>query len=76
MSDLVGRDQELALIASLLKEVAAEGGTLLFTGEPGVGKTALLDAAEEAAEATGLRVLRATGGEFGTPGEMCQDRRR
>ena len=66
MSDLVGRDKELALIASLLKEVAAEGGTLLFSGEPGVGKTALLDAAEEAAEAAGLRVLRATGREFGT----------
>ena len=66
MSDLVGRDQELALIASFLKEAAAEGGTLLFTGEPGVGKTALLDAAEEAAEAGGLQVLRVTGSEFGT----------
>ena len=66
MSDLVGRDQELALIASFLKEVAAEGGTLLFTGEPGVGKTALLDAAEDAAEAAGLQVLRVTGSEFGT----------
>ena len=66
MSDLVGRDQELALIVSFLKDVAAEGGTLLFTGEPGVGKTALLDAAEEAAEAGGLQVLRVTGSEFGT----------
>ena len=62
----MGRDQEQALIASFLKQVAAEGGTLLFTGEPGVGKTALLDAAEEAAEAAGLQVLRVTGHEFGT----------
>jgi hypothetical protein len=31
MSDLVGRDQELALIASFLEQVAADGGTLLFT---------------------------------------------
>ncbi len=46
---LVGRDPELGLIASFLDRAAAGGGTLLFTGEPGVGKTALLDAAEEAA---------------------------
>ena len=51
MPDLVGRDQELALIASLLKRATAEGGTLLFTGEPGMGKTALMDAAEQAATA-------------------------
>ncbi len=41
---LVGRDPELGLIASFLDRAAAGGGTLLFTGEPGVGKTALLDA--------------------------------
>ena len=44
---LVGRDQELRLIASFLERAAGGGGTLLFTGEPGVGKTALLNAAEE-----------------------------
>jgi DNA-binding CsgD family transcriptional regulator len=66
MPDLVGRDQELELIASFLKRAAADGATLLFTGEPGIGKTALLDAAAEAALAAGLEVVRAAGSEFGT----------
>ena len=64
--DLVGRDQELGLIASFLKQAATDGATLLFTGEPGIGKTALLDAAAEAAIAAGLQVVRAAGSEFGT----------
>ena len=34
---------------------------LLLSGEPGVGKTALLDAAASEAAASGLRVLRAGG---------------
>jgi DNA-binding CsgD family transcriptional regulator len=62
----VGRERELTLIASFLSRAAAEGGTLLFTGEPGVGKTALLDAAEEAALAAGIGVLRTAGSEIGT----------
>ena len=62
---LVGRNEELRLIAAFLEQ-AAGGKTLLFTGEPGVGKTALLDAAEEAALAAGVKVLRAAGSEFGT----------
>ena len=40
------------------------GGALLLSGEPGVGKSALLDAAEETAAAAGIRVLRAAGAEF------------
>lgn len=66
MPDLVGRDQEPELIASFLKRAAADGATLLFTGEPGIGKTALLDAAAEAALAADLEVVRAAGSEFGT----------
>jgi DNA-binding CsgD family transcriptional regulator len=66
VTPLVGRERELTLIASFLSRAAAEGGTLLFTGEPGVGKTALLDAAEEAALAAGIGVLRTAGSEFGT----------
>ena len=62
---LVGRNEELRLIAAFLEQ-AAGGKTLLFTGEPGVGKTALLDAAEEAALAAGIEVLRAAGSESGT----------
>jgi DNA-binding CsgD family transcriptional regulator len=63
---LVGRDQELRLIASFLERAAADGATLLFTGEPGIGKTALLDAAEEAALAAGFQVSRTAASEFGT----------
>jgi DNA-binding CsgD family transcriptional regulator len=66
MPDLIGRDQELELIASFLEQAAAGGGTLLFTGEPGIGKTALLDAAAESALAAGLEVFRTAGSEFGS----------
>ena len=45
-------------------QAGAEGEGLLVTGEPGVGKSALLDAAAEAASAAGARILRATGVEF------------
>ena len=63
---LVGRDRELGLVASFLDQVAAKGGALLFTGEPGVGKTVILDAAAEEAAARYTTVLRATGGQFTT----------
>ena len=39
---LVGRGRELGLIDSFLDRAAAEGGALMLTGEPGVGKTMLL----------------------------------
>ena len=45
---------------------AARSRALLLTGVPGVGKTALLDAAAVAATAAGMQVLRATGVEFET----------
>ena len=51
---LVGRGPEVELIGSFLDRAAAEGGALLLTGDPGVGKTMLLDAAAATAEAAGL----------------------
>ncbi|GGH08051.1 ATP-binding protein [Silvibacterium dinghuense] len=57
---LVGRDAELRLLAEHLKRVkSGERSTLILTGEPGIGKTALLDAFC-AAQGTddGLRVAR------------------
>ncbi|WP_424562610.1 AAA family ATPase, partial [Trebonia sp.] len=53
---LIGRDGELEIIAGFLEQAAAEGGAFLLVGEPGAGKTALLDAAADAAEETGIQV--------------------
>ena len=53
-SRLIGRDRELATLGSLLDEAAVDGATLLLTGEPGVGKTALLAAAAEMATTAGF----------------------
>ena len=65
VATLVGRDWELALVGAFLDQAAAEGGALLLTGDPGVGKTMLLDAAATTAGAAGTRVLRVAGAEFG-----------
>jgi ABC-type nitrate/sulfonate/bicarbonate transport system ATPase subunit len=40
------------------------GGALLLSGQPGVGKSAVLDAVAGAASQDGTRVLRAAGAEF------------
>jgi hypothetical protein len=50
---LIGRDGELATFGSLLDEAGVDGATLLLTGEPGVGKTALLAAAAKKREVVG-----------------------
>jgi predicted ATP-dependent serine protease len=63
-SALVGRDKELALIRSVVAQAAERGAALLLTGEPGVGKTVLLDVAADVAAAAGTKVLRAAGVEF------------
>jgi DNA-binding CsgD family transcriptional regulator len=65
---LTGRTAELALIDEFLARAAAEGGSLLLAGEPGVGKTALLQVAADRAATAGTRVVRAEGVEFETKG--------
>jgi DNA-binding CsgD family transcriptional regulator len=62
--DLVGREAEMDRIRAFLAMARTDGGALLVTGEPGVGKTGLLHAAAAAASAAGTRVLRAAGVEF------------
>jgi DNA-binding CsgD family transcriptional regulator len=58
---LVGRTRDLARIDELL---LGDGNALLLAGEPGVGKSVLLDAVAHAASANGVRVLRGDGVEF------------
>jgi DNA-binding CsgD family transcriptional regulator len=62
--ELAGRDQDLAVIGSFADRLPAHGGALLVSGKSGVGKSALLDAAELLATAAGIRVIRAAGAEF------------
>ncbi len=64
MPALVGRDRELELLRSLLAKAGSVGGAVILSGEPGSGKTALLNAAESLALQSGVRVLRAGGVEF------------
>jgi len=57
---LCGRGDELAAIDRLLEGMrSGQAGALVLRGEAGIGKTALLDAAE--GKAAGARVLRVTG---------------
>ncbi|MER6165613.1 AAA family ATPase [Streptomyces violaceorubidus] len=61
-ASLVGREHDLDRVRALLE--GHRSGTLLLSGEPGVGKSALLDALAAAAARDGTRVLRAAGAEF------------
>ena len=57
---LLGRDSERAALDNLLEAVrGGRSGVLVLRGEPGVGKTALLDYATESA--AGLRIARVSG---------------
>ncbi|MEV4005273.1 AAA family ATPase [Actinomadura sp. NPDC049753] len=59
---LYGRDAELALLSDLVtRGLAGAGGVLLLRGEAGIGKTALLGTARDAAVGQGGRVLSAVG---------------
>ena len=60
MAVFLGRAAELSSIAASVERArTGHGSSWCITGEPGIGKTSLLDAAE--ASATGFRPLRATG---------------
>ncbi|MFJ3862802.1 ATP-binding protein [Streptomyces nigra] len=56
---IVGREREIGELTAFV--AAAEGRALVLRGEPGVGKSALLDVAAERAADLGQRVVRAAG---------------
>jgi DNA-binding CsgD family transcriptional regulator/energy-coupling factor transporter ATP-binding protein EcfA2 len=58
---LVGRSLELARITRLVTEAAQHGAALMILGDPGVGKSALLNAAAALCSSHGGRVLAAEG---------------
>jgi DNA-binding CsgD family transcriptional regulator/tetratricopeptide (TPR) repeat protein len=63
---LIGRDSELAMLAGLVTEVAAgRGSSVLIEGEPGVGKSALVQAALAEAADAGCQVFWGAGDELG-----------
>ena len=61
---LLGRQQDLEVVRSFAGQASVSGGALVIAGEPGIGKTALLDAVATEAEAAGTKVLRAAGVEY------------
>jgi DNA-binding CsgD family transcriptional regulator len=63
---LVGRDEAVAALDELVHGVArGRGGAVWVVGEPGIGKSALLDAGFAAAEPLGCQVFRASADELG-----------
>jgi hypothetical protein len=63
---LLGRDQELAVLAGLLTGLATgRGSAALVEGEPGIGKSALVRAALAGAAGLGCQVFWGTGDELG-----------
>src|SRR3984957_3148423 len=57
---LIGRQRECTALEGLLREVrGGRSGVIVLRGEPGVGKTALLESVVDSA--SGFRVARATG---------------
>ena len=54
MGTLVGRERELGILRELILDGRTRGQAVVLTGEPGIGKSALLTAA-------GAAELRASG---------------
>ena len=60
-SGLLGREREVAVLSSVIDAGRRRGSVVIVTGEPGIGKSALLAVARAAAREAGYAVLGATG---------------
>ena len=58
---LIGRDREVRALTELIGKATTAGRALAVIGDPGIGKSALLGAARDAARAAGFGVLTTTG---------------
>ena len=58
---LQGRDRDIALIDRMIARIDQGGSTLVISGEPGIGKSALLEQARHQARERDLTVLSMTG---------------
>src|SRR6266851_1358154 len=61
VAELLGRDDELALLYDLIDGIGQRGGALVVRGEAGIGKSALLEAAAVRAFERDVTVVSATG---------------
>ena len=61
IGELIGRDDESEVVDSLVGHIAHGGGSILIRGEPGIGKSALLERARRQATAIGAQTLTAVG---------------
>lgn len=59
--ELVGRDRELRRLVGLLVDPSEHGPAVVLHGEPGIGKTRLLDEAAARASDQGMLVVRTAG---------------
>src|SRR5262245_30059240 len=62
--EVFGRDEDLAWLGGFLDQARASGASTLLHGEPGVGKSTLLEFAHRGALERDMRVLAAEGAEF------------
>jgi tetratricopeptide (TPR) repeat protein/transcriptional regulator with XRE-family HTH domain len=63
---LLGRDSELAMLAGLVAALdAGQGSAVMIEGEPGIGKSALAEAAVAQAVKAGYEIFWGTGDELG-----------
>ena len=58
---LIGRDHEIGVLAAEIGRDRDVGSVMVVLGEPGIGKTSLLRAAQVAARRRGCRVLGSVG---------------